>query len=157
MALPDAFYSDKQLINMFQENNPLAWEKFYDRYAPVMFGLICSLTDSKLLAEQIFKNFFIHLKVKGTLLSIKHSLCATLMRHTYAYSIVHLKQLGINPKVADNSSEYKLIRLFTTQCDSITEAASTLTITETAVRERLHSEILALQLLYHTPLHARRV
>ena len=137
--------SEKQIITMFQENNPLAWRSLYVKYAAAMYGLICSLTDDKLLAEQIFINAFIQLKEQGTLLKIKYALCAILFRHTYSYAITNLKQVGINPKTLNPSKETKLIHLLTTECNSINEAASLLTITLTETKKRLHTEFLELQ------------
>ena len=98
MTLESERVSGKEIITMLQENNPLAWEHLYDKYAPAMYGLICSLTDDKLLGEQIFTNSFIQLKEKGTLSKTKYALSAILLKHTYSYAITHLKQMGINPK-----------------------------------------------------------
>lgn len=145
MTLQSVILSETQIMAMLQENNPVVWENLYDKYAPAMFGLICKLTDDKLLAEQIFINSFIQLKEKGTLSKINYALYAILLRHTYAYAITHLKQAGVNPKILHPSKENKLIQLLTTQCNSIDEAASILNITFKETKERLHTELLEFQ------------
>ena len=146
MTLQSEIVSDKKIITMLQENNPLAWESLYEKYAPAMYGLICNLTDDKLLAEQIFINAFIQLKDKETFSKIKYTLCAILLRHTYSYATTHLKQVGINPKTLNHSKETRLIHLLTTQCNSIKEAAANLTITENETKKILHAEFLDFQM-----------
>ncbi|MEO5945327.1 MAG: hypothetical protein ABIP79_00810 [Chitinophagaceae bacterium] len=144
MTLQSEKLSEKQIIKMFQENDPLAWESLYEKYAPAMYGLICNLTDDKSLAEQIFINAFIQAKKKETLSKVKNALYAILLRHTYFYAITYLKQVGINPKTLNPLKETKLIHLLTTQCNSIKEAASILTITVKETKKRLNAEFLEL-------------
>jgi|GEM_PF-3040018 len=67
MSLPSEKISEKNIIAMLQANNPLPWVNLYDKYASAMFGLICNLTEDKLLAEEIFVNAFRELKQKQIL------------------------------------------------------------------------------------------
>ena len=140
MTLESEIVSEKEIITMLQENNPLAWEHLYDKYAPAMYGLVCSLTDDKLLGEQIFANSFIQLKKNGILSGTKYALSAVLLKHTYSYAMTHLKQIGINPKPSDSPNKTKILYLILTQCNVIKEAASMLTITEKEVKKRIHAE-----------------
>jgi len=61
MPLQSEILSGNQIVVVLQENNPLAWEHLYDKYALAMYGLICNLTEDKLLAEEIFMNAFLEL------------------------------------------------------------------------------------------------
>ena len=54
--------SDTIILNLIRENNLKGWELLYDKYAPVMYGVICTYTTDKVLAEEILIGLFIRLK-----------------------------------------------------------------------------------------------
>lgn len=137
--------ADQQIIALLEENNLLAWQKIYDKYAAAMYGLICNLTDNETVAEEIFVAVFIQLKEKEILSKIKYALCATLLRYTFSYTIKQLNELGINAKSYNPVQEVKLIHLLCTQCSSLKELVSILNITEEEAKKRLRSEILNLR------------
>lgn len=137
--------SDQQIIILLEENNLLAWEKLYDKYAAAMFGLICNLTNDKTLAEEIFITAFLQLKENQILSKVKFSLYPTLLRHTFSYTTKRLKALGINPKIYNPLEEVKLIHLLSTQCNSIKEVASIFNMTEEETKKKLRAELLNLR------------
>ncbi|MEO8116683.1 MAG: hypothetical protein ABI653_03485 [Bacteroidota bacterium] len=145
MTLQSEVLPGSQIIDMLQENNPLSWSHLYDKYAPVMYGLICNLTEDKLLAEEILKKTFIELKQKQVLSKIKYALLPIILRYTHSYTIEYLKNISIREKTFHPPIETELIHLFTTQCGSIKEAAYMLHITEKEIKKRLYVEFLHLR------------
>lgn len=127
---------------MLAENNLKSWENLYDKYAPVMYAVICNLTDNKAVAAEILTEAFMQVKQKQILLKINISPCIYLLRHTYNYANQHLKQSGINLKAANPKEETKLIQLLRTQCSSLKDAAFILNITEDEAKKKLHEEVL---------------
>jgi hypothetical protein len=154
MSLQNEVVSEKQIIVMLQENNPLAWVNLYDKYGSAMYGLIFGLTEDKPLAEEIFTKAFLELKQKQILSKIKFALCAIILRYTYSYTTAHLKKLGITPKKLNSPKEVELIHLLTTQCNSLNEAASILNITVRETKKRLHTAFLNLRMVNNIPTNA---
>jgi len=132
---------DQSIITLIKENNILAWEKLYDKYAACMYGLICNLTDDKTLAEQIFVSAFIELKEKKILSNVKHALCMPILRHTFSYATERLKEYGLNPKSFTEKEEVKIIHLLCTQCNSLEEVSSMLNMSEEETKKKLRSEL----------------
>jgi len=137
--------TDQQIITLLEANNMLAWEKLYDKYAGAMFGLICNLTDDKILAEEIFEVTFLQLKENKVLTNVKFALCPTLLRHTFSQTIKQLKAFGLTPKSFNPSEEVKLIHLLCTQCNSLQEVASFLNLTGGETKKKLRAELLNLR------------
>lgn len=137
--------SDQQIITMLEESNLLAWEMIYDKYAPAMYGLICTLIEDKTLGEETFVAAFLQLKERQILSKVKYVLCPTVLRHTFSYTTKKLKALGINPRSYKPLEEVKLIHLLSTQCNSLKELASNLNITEEETKKKLRSELLNLR------------
>lgn len=138
--------SEKQIIAMLQENNLLAWTSIYDKYAPAMYGVICKLTDDPMLAEEIFTNAFLDLKQKQTPFKIKFALLAVILRHTHSYTINHLEKNSITPKTFNPPKKENLIHLLTTQCNTVNQAGSILSIKGKETRKRLRVEFLNLRM-----------
>ena len=147
MSLQSELGFEKRIMSMLQDNNPLAWENLYDKYATAMYGLIYNLTENKVLAEEIFKNVFLELKQKQVLLKAECSLYPTIIRYTYSYTTNHLKEIGINPKTLDSPKETQLIYLLTTKCNSLSEVASILNISVIDAKKRLQDEFVKLRVL----------
>lgn len=127
---------------MLKENDLLAWDNLYNKYASAMYGLICNLIDDKTIAEEIFIAAFIQLKEKQILSELRSGLSYTLLRYTYTYAIKQLKQYGISFKKLIPPEEAKLVHLFYIQSNSLKEAASMLNITEEETKKRLRHEFL---------------
>lgn len=49
---------DNELIMLVQQKDMVAYEFLYDRYAPMLYGLICKLVKDQWLAEEILKKSF---------------------------------------------------------------------------------------------------
>ncbi len=90
--------SDLQIISMLMVDHLLAWEQLYDQYAAPMYGLICALTDDKILAEEIFMDAFVQLKERKVLENTKTGLAPVLLGYTFSHATKHLKEIGIIPK-----------------------------------------------------------
>ncbi len=151
MTLQSEVLSGSQIIDMLQENDPLTWRHLYDKYASVMYGLICNLTEDKLLAEEILKKAFIELKQKQVLSKIKYALLPIILRYTHSYTTEYLKNISITKKTFHPPIETELIHLFTTQCSSLKEAAYMLHITEKEIKKRLQVEFQNLSMQNNTP------
>jgi len=145
MTSQSEILSEKQIIVMLQENNPLAWGHLYDKYAPAMYSLICNFTDDKLLAEEIFMNVFRELKQKQTISKIKYSLCPFILRFTHSFATKYLEKIGITSNTLDPHREVEVLNLLITHCNSLNEAASILNITVEETKKRLHVEFLNLR------------
>ncbi|REG94337.1 RNA polymerase sigma factor [Algoriphagus antarcticus] len=157
MPLQNNIVSEKEIIGMLQENNPVAWRKLYDKYASAMYGLIYNLTKDKLLAEEIFMGAFLDLKQKQILSKTKYAFCPAILRYTYSYTTNHLKEIGIPPKNLNPPKEAELVHLLTTQCNSLNEAASILNISLKEAKKRLHFEFSNLRRLSNIPSNQRRL
>ncbi|MEO6166354.1 MAG: hypothetical protein ABIO98_02460 [Chitinophagales bacterium] len=79
---------------MIAVNNLEAWGHIYDKYAPAMYGIICSLTGDRTIAEEIFKDAFLELKEKQILSKDTSSLCPCLLRHTHIFCKTATKDMG---------------------------------------------------------------
>lgn len=157
MCLQNKLLSEKQIIAMLHDNNPLAWGNLYNKYASAMYGLIYNLTEDKLLAEEIFTNAFLELKQKQILSKIKYALYPIILRYTYSYTIKHLRIFGINSKTLNPPKGAKIIYMLTTECNSLNEAASILNINAKENIKRIHAEFLNLRTLNTIPANAHRV
>ena len=82
---------------MLDQNEAMAWEFIYDKYAPCMYGEILKLVPDEKLASKILVETFIHLKEeKGVFKNIK-SLYPTLLRHTYINTVKYVGAIAIIP------------------------------------------------------------
>ena len=88
--------SDLTILTLIRENNLKGWEQLYDKYGSVIYGVICSFTSEKNLAEEILIKLFCCLKEEKTILKINFSLCVCLLTFTYYYTRQELKIRGIN-------------------------------------------------------------
>ena len=136
---------DQEIFLLLKKNNRHIWEYIYDKYSPAIYGIICSITDDKVLAEKIFIDAFVEVKEKQVLLKISHSICVHLLRFTYQFAINKLKEYEVNPAVNYPVVPASLINFLCIQCGSIKEAASILNITEEEIKKKLRFEFLALR------------
>lgn len=136
--------SDSRILILIKENNLKGWEILYDKFAPVMYGVICTHTADKSLAEEILISLFIRLKYEQILLKENIALCASLLRYTYSNARMELKKRGIHYTeylIVGNSTHH----LFCSQCNTIKEVAVKLRISEKEVKQNLHKEFLMLR------------
>ena len=145
MSLQAKIISDQKILSMLAENDLKAWEYLYDKYAPAMYGIVCSLTDDLMVAQEIFKDAFIHLRERQIFANIRFALCPFLLRHTYGFTKQQLNDRGIKyPK--EPMKETSLINIFCSEQVSIKEVASRFSIAEEEAKKKLQLEFLALLL-----------
>lgn len=53
--------NDHELINLLQQKQLHAYEFLYDRYAPMLYGVICKLVKDEMMAENVLKKSFIQI------------------------------------------------------------------------------------------------
>ncbi len=53
--------NDHELINLLQQKKVNAYEFLYDRYAPMLYGVICKLVKDEVMAEKVLKKSFIQI------------------------------------------------------------------------------------------------
>jgi DNA-directed RNA polymerase specialized sigma24 family protein len=52
---------DHELINLLQQKKLNAYEFLYDRYAPMLYGVICKLVSDDVMAQKVLKKSFIQI------------------------------------------------------------------------------------------------
>lgn len=116
-------------------------EFMYDKYSKAMYGLICTLTNDKDLAEKLFVTSFIKLIDKQISSPFEYVLFPDIMRHTYVNSI---KELQETPHTA-NVLPFEMgtiMHFLCLKCNSAKDVAYILGIPEEEVGKRLRSESL---------------
>jgi len=135
---------DSDSLALIRENNLKDWEQLYDKYAPVMYGVICAHTTDKSQADEILIDLFIRLKNEEILLKINFALCAYIIRYTYTNTRKELKKRGKNyteiPRL-ENSA----IHHFCSQHTTLKKAAEKLRMSENEVKIKLYEEFLILR------------
>lgn len=145
MASESNNISDKDILYMLAEKQPQAWEYLYDKYAPVMYGMIHNLAGEKPLAEKILIAAFVQLKKEWNFLKITNALCARLLRYTYDFAIRQLKSYGIHPGESSREVNANVIDLLCTKCSSINEVACHLNSTTQEATKKLQTEFYSLR------------
>ena len=87
--------SDLNILSLVRENAFRGWELLYDKYAPIMYGVICTYTTDTKLADQILINLFLRLKDEESLLKMNCTLCVFVLRYTCINTRIELKKRGI--------------------------------------------------------------
>ena len=135
--------SDKIILNLIRENNLKGWELLYDKYAAVMYGIICTYTADKELAEEILTGLFIRLKDEQRLIKVNVALCACILRYTYTNAREELKKRGINYTEIPNMMS-SLLHIFCSQYTTIKKVSTELKVSELEVKQQLQKEIFML-------------
>lgn len=136
--------SDSTILSLIGGNIPSGWDQLYDKYAPVMYGVIQAHTGDRKVAEQIFMKLFIRLKQNEILLKINVTLCVCILRYTYINTREELRRRGINyteSPLMGNS----VLGIFFSQNTTIAKVATKLKISEKEVKQNLHKEFLLLR------------
>ena len=84
--------ADYKLKNLLKNNNNLAWNILYDRYAAVMYGNILNITKNKALAEEIFITAFIRLKNDNKNVPLQCSIALYLCAYVKKITTEYMKQ-----------------------------------------------------------------
>ncbi len=90
--------------------NSATWSQLYDRYAPMMYGVLLQMTASDRLAENILQQVFVALHQAVMPQQLNAVLC---LRHTYKVALQYLKTHSISI-VQQNpfNAQYPNINLF---------------------------------------------
>lgn len=118
-------------------------EEIYDKYAPVIYGIISSLTDDVFVCEKIFTDVFFKVKDNFSDFKSNGTVYPHLMRFTYNFTIQQLAQHGVSPKVDSSQKDNKLTHLLCTRYDSIQDITSTLSISNDEARKNIRQEYLS--------------
>lgn len=133
---------DLTIVSLIKENNLKGWELLYDKYAPVIYGAICTHTADKHLSDEILKIIFIRLKSEEMLQKTDFALCIYILRYTYTSTRAELKRRGINyteNPILGNS----ILHIFCSQQTTVKQVSEKLQLSKTEVKEILHKEFLS--------------
>jgi len=136
--------SDSTILALIRENNLSGWEQLYDKYGPVMYGIISTHTSDKTLAEEILIKLFLRLKQKEFILKLSFSLCVYLVRYTYINTKEELKIRGINSSETPIRAN-SILETLCSQSITTKQVAANLKISEQQVIQNLHKEFLSLR------------
>ncbi len=142
--------SDLNILSLVRENDLKGWEQLYDKYAPAMYGIICTYTTDMSLADQILINLFLRLKDEGGLLKMNFTLCVFILRYTYTNTRIELKKRGIYYTESPFEVNVVIHTLFSKTLN-IGGIATNLKMSENEVKKNLRKEFLTLRLPNQTP------
>ena len=132
----------KKKAKLESKNKVTEWESIYNKFTPAIHRIIFSITNDRIIAEEIFMETALLLRQSETLSKISYSFCTRLIKQTYSRTINQLRRYGINPQMQHLPEETKLIHLL---C-----AENNFNLAEDEAREKLHVDFLKLhnQLYY---------
>lgn len=136
--------SDSTILNFIRENNLSGWDQLYDKYAPIMYGIICTHTADKRLADEILINLFIRLKSEEVLLNINATSCVSILRYTYINTRKALQKRGINYTESPNVG-YPTLHIFCSEQTTVKQVADRLNLSKQEIKQLLHQEFLLLR------------
>lgn len=133
--------ADLFLTVLPEHHNEIVWEQVYQKYAPLIYGIILNMTRDKRIAADIFKEAFYGLKRRRILSRTPIALCQALLRHACKLT---LKYLEIRGRTAVNCSpfpgQFKILNLLYYDLLPTKEAAQKLNMTEQEVLRSLRME-----------------
>ncbi len=136
--------SDTIILSLIRENNLVGWELLYDKYAAVLYGVICAHTADKAVAEQILTSLFIGLKQGQLLLKVNVALCACLLRYAHTNAREEFKKRGINYTEYPNTKN-PILDLLCSQHTTIKKISAQLKLSKTEVKRHLQNEFFMLR------------
>ncbi len=131
---------------MFAQNDKLAWEYLYDKYASMMYGIIINIAGDKTHADDILTDIFVELKTKEMLSRIQSALCHTLIRFTYVLTVKYLKEkeLKSGQTILENNNSPHIYLLYK-QLSTLNESAAKSLIIKRNILLNLRSEFIQFQ------------
>ena len=124
------------------QNTGHEWGHLYDKYAPLMYGIILNITNDKRIAEKILKKAFLELTKRKILSEVHLVLPMDILRHTYEITLKQMQSIGrklLNPQPFNGN--YPLTNLFYFGLTTVREAAIKFGLTEAEVQQRLREEL----------------
>lgn len=144
IILPTYLTINTEKSPIISENTSQNIEQIYDKYAPIIYGIISSLTDNVVISEKIFTDTFIKIKDNFPDFKVNGTSYPTLMRFTYSFTIQQLIQYGISPKVSNFQEANKLTHLLCTRYESLQDVTSLLNISDDEARKNIRKEHLVM-------------
>lgn len=140
-VLKIAAISDAEIIAGIHENNLLAWEHLYNKYAGIMYAAILRLTDDTIIAENILERSFILLNSNKKIFIATSILSVTLLHHVHRTATNYLvqKRKAIK-KPAYINEEFPVIKCLLYQPHSGATAAIAFGMPQKKLRQKLHAE-----------------
>lgn len=134
--------TDAEIIAMFNNNNLLALEQLYDKYAALMFGAILRITDNIPLAEKILIQSFSTLIINDNFSATNKILWVFLLHHVNVTAATVLGSHIIKiKKVAAHDNNFPVINGLLYQSKSIKESTRLHGVSENELRLKLRSEL----------------
>ena len=133
--------TDLNILSLIRENNLAGWGQLYDKYAPIMYGIIFTYTTDKIFSDKIFIDLFIRLKEDEILLKIDYPLCVFILRYTHLNTRKELKNRGIyytEPPIEKNS----ILQTLCSHSLNLKSVAENLGMSEQEVKKNLRKEFL---------------
>jgi len=122
-------------------DNLIVWEQVYQKYAPLIYGIILNMTGDKRIASEIFKDAFVDLKRKRILSRNHITLCQTLLRYAHKLTLKYLQLRGRVPaNPSPFQSKFRLLNMLYCELISTKEAAQKLNMSEQEVLLHLRME-----------------
>ena len=120
------------------------WESLYDKYSPIMYGLILKLIPEEKIALKILEGAFVQLKTKNIIDNDNYVQCSCILKNTYNYAIVELKSRNIIPQTEAIVRD-TLIHIMCTGPIAINRSGAGKSLNESEFRKNLRAEIMLLR------------
>ncbi len=100
--------NDYELINLLQQKKLNAYEFVYDKYAPMLYGVICKLVKDEVMAQKVLKKSFIQIWTQlATMQPGKSNLFIWMHNITRNIAIKEISgDISMNP-VTEENNRYK--------------------------------------------------
>ena len=135
--------SDAEIIAMFNNNNHLAWEKLYDKYAALMFGAILRLADDIPTAEKILVQSFSTLNLKDHFPGTNKILSVFLLHHVHVTTSNYLESCFVSAKKENIfDKKFPVIDTFLFQSHSLKDASRLHRLSENELRLKIRAELI---------------
>ena len=77
------------------QNNKIAWEHIYDKYAVMMYGFILDLTHDEKVAGEIYRETFVEIKDKKSHSRLQIDICNKLLLYTSKTAAKYLEEINL--------------------------------------------------------------
>ncbi len=132
---------DTAIILLLAKNDDTAWSYIYDKYAPIMYGIIYNMTGAENVAEEILVEIFIDLKRKKMLSGVRTALCHSIIRHTHRLTLSHLIARGLTPaQIQPENGNHPAISTLYFELAAINQLETTSSLAKQAILLNLRAE-----------------
>ena len=140
--LSNDYKTDQQILLVIEKDDLQGWEWLYDKYSPVMFGLIQFFTINNEQAEEILLNTFLKITTDKPILFQKKPLIGIISNFTVTNTKLFLKSNKIFPiyKKARNK-KFPILNALLLDQKSLTETSELFSIKKNEIQIDLRSEL----------------